>query len=167
MNRLEIKASLTVTEKGEISGIAWPHGEGRDQYGDAITKGAFNIAVDDLPMLFGHDPEDLIGLWEEVKETDAGLEVKGKLFIENHPRAKAVRSLITSGLIGGLSIGYRTKAFTGTPGKNRIISALDLLEVSIVRNPMHPRARITGVKSANAALKLAEAIHQAAKAIRS
>jgi HK97 family phage prohead protease len=163
-DRLEIKASLAVDETGTVTGLAWPFGEGPDGYGDVITKGAFNIAVDDVPMLFGHDPEDVIGLWDEVTETDQGLQVRGQLFIKEHRRARAVRSLITSGLIGGLSIGFRTKAFVPRHGKGRVISALDLHEVSIVRNPAHPRARILSAKSATAAISIAEAINRAATA---
>lgn len=166
MNHLEIKAALAVDEAGTITGIAWPFNEGPDQLGDLITKGAFNVAVEDVPMLFGHDPEDVIGVWDEVEETPEGLRVKGQLDIKGHRRARAVRSLITSGLIGGLSIGYRTKSFTPRAGKGRVISALDLVEVSVVRNPAHPRARITGAKSASTALAIAEAITRAASALR-
>ena len=36
---LEIKASLTVDDAGEISGIAWPFGS-PDRVGDVIEKGA-------------------------------------------------------------------------------------------------------------------------------
>ncbi|HEY8566584.1 MAG TPA: HK97 family phage prohead protease [Beijerinckiaceae bacterium] len=167
MERLEIKADLTVSEAGAIAGIAWPFNAGPDLTGDTITKGAFNLAVDDLPMLLGHDPEQVIGTWEEVTETDRGLEVRGRLFLEESRRSRAVRSLITGGLIGGLSIGFRTKTATGSAGKNRVITALDLFEVSVVRNPAHPRARVTGVKSGQAAIALAEAINRAASALRS
>jgi len=165
MDRLEIKAALSVDEAGTLSGIAWPFNEGPDQLGDLITPGAFNIAAD-MPILLGHDPEDLIGTWTEVKETPEGLLVAGQLHVKEHRRARAARSLITSGLIGGLSIGYRTKAFTPRPGKGRVISALDLVEISVVKNPAHPRARITGAKSASSALAIAEAISRAASALR-
>lgn len=166
MDRLEIKAALTVDDAGTISGIAWPFNEGPDQLGDLINPGAFTVAVDDLPILFAHDPEDLVGVWTEVKETPEGLLVKGQLDVKERSRARAVRSLITSGLIGGLSIGYRTKASTPRGSKGRTISALDLVEVSVVRNPAHPRARITGAKSASSALAIAEALHKAASAYR-
>ncbi|GBD48530.1 HK97 family phage prohead protease [Methylopila sp. Yamaguchi] len=165
MERLEIKAALSVDEAGTITGIAWPFNEGPDQLGDLIAPGAFTIAPD-MPMLFAHDPEDLVGIWTEVKETPEGLLVAGQLDVKERRRARAVRSLITSGQIGGLSIGYRTKAFTPRAGKGRVISALDLVEVSVVRNPAHPRARITGAKSASSALAIAEAISRAASALR-
>lgn len=159
---LEIKAALSVDAEGTITGIAWPFGSA-DRVGDIITKGAFNVAVADLPMLLAHDPEKPVGLWNEVKETAEGLQVKGRLFVDESSRARAVRGLIQGGLITGLSIGFKTKVSTQR-GSNRIISALDLHEISVVRNPAHPRARISSAKDATASL--VEAINRAAVALR-
>jgi len=44
--------------------------------------------------------------------------------------------------------------------------ALDLFEVSIVRNPSHPKARILSAKESNSAAAIAEAIHRATAQIR-
>jgi HK97 family phage prohead protease len=162
MDRLELKAGVAVDEAGTITGIAWPFGSA-DSVGDIIVKGAFHVAVPDLPMLLGHNPDEPIGLWEEVKETDEGLTVKGKLFVDESARARAVRGLIQGGLVSGLSIGFRTKA-ASKRGRNRVISALDLLEISVVRNPAHQGARISSAKNATAAI--AEAITRAAVALR-
>jgi HK97 family phage prohead protease len=156
MNRLEIKATLTVSDEGEITGIAWPFNAGPDSYGDLIQKGAFNIAVSDMPILFNHDPSDLIGTWTEVKETDEGLMVKGKLHMDR-PRARSVLAMIRGQLASGLSIGFRTKAAI-KQGARRLITALDVFETSIVRNPAHPRARVTGAKSDDAARAVADLI---------
>lgn len=159
--RLEIKASIAVDEAGTITGIAWPFGS-PDRVGDIVEKGAFNVAVSDLPMLLSHDPEQPVGVWDEVRETPEGLQVKGKLFIDESQRARAVRGLIQGGLITGLSIGFRTKQ-SAKRGRNRVISKLDLFEISVVRDPAHPRARIASAKSATAAI--AEAIDRAAVAL--
>jgi HK97 family phage prohead protease len=157
MDKLEIKATLSATDAGEITGTAWPFNAGPDRLGDVIMKGAFNIASN-LPMLFSHDPSDLVGTWGEVTETDQGLTVKGNLHMEQ-PRARAVLSMVKSGLIDGLSIGFRTKSAT-KQGNNRVIKALDLVEVSIVRNPAHPRARITNAKAYDAATAVAAIIRR-------
>ena len=164
MNKVEIKASLAVDDAGVITGIAWPFGS-PDSVGDIITKGAFNVAVSDLPMLFQHDPADLVGTWEEVRETDEGLAVKGKLHLAESARARAVRGLVQGKLIEGLSIGFRTKA-SARQGSNRVISALDLFEISLVRNPSHPKARVTSAKQFNSAEAIAAAINSAAAQIR-
>lgn len=162
MNHLEIKAAITVDETGEIRGTAWPFAE-PDSVGDIITKGAFLIG-EETPMLLAHDPQDIIGAWRDVRETDAGLEVQGQLFVKESEKARMVRSLVKSGLITGLSIGFRAKAAV-KQGRNRIISALDLLEVSLVRNPAHPGARVATVKSTSEALRVAEAINRATAAL--
>lgn len=64
MDRLEVKATLAVDEAGTITGTAWPFGSA-DSVGDIITKGAFNVPVSDLAILFNHNPSDLIGTWDE------------------------------------------------------------------------------------------------------
>jgi HK97 family phage prohead protease len=155
MDKLELKATISVTDAGEIIGNAWPFGYA-DSANDIITKGAFNLAVPELPMLYGHNPDDLVGSWTEAAETADGLVVKGKLHMDQ-PRARAVHGLIKGGLVSGLSIGFKTKAST-RQGRNRVISALDLYEISVVRNPAHPRARIISAKSQDTAQAVAEII---------
>ncbi|OKO88059.1 peptidase U35 [Bradyrhizobium sp. NAS80.1] len=155
MDRLEIKASLSVTDAGEIVGTAWPFGE-PDTTGDLIVKGAFNFVSNELPILFQHNPADLIGTWTDAAETADGLVVKGKLHT-GHDRARTVLGMVKSGLVSGLSIGFKTKSST-QQGRNRVIAALDLYEISVVRNPAHPRARITGAKNYDAALAAADLI---------
>ncbi|MEH2517544.1 HK97 family phage prohead protease [Bradyrhizobium sp. AZCC 1610] len=162
--RLEIKSTLSVTEEGEVTGNAWPFGSA-DSVGDVITKGAFNVVGSDLPLLFQHDPSDLVGSWSEIKQTDEGLVVKGRLHTDR-PRARSVLAMVKSGLVSGLSIGFKAKSWTGEQGRNRIISALDLFEVSIVRNPSHPKARILSAKEINSAAAIAEAIHRATAQLR-
>jgi HK97 family phage prohead protease len=157
--RLEIKASLAVNEAGDITGNAWPFNS-PDSVGDVIQKGAINIAVSDLPILFGHNPDDLIGTWIETKQTDDGLIVAGKLHMDQ-PRARSVRAMIQGGLVSGLSIGFRTRE-AKQQGRNRVISALDLLEISVVRNPSHPKARISSAKQFDSASAIAAALNRAA-----
>jgi HK97 family phage prohead protease len=160
MDKLEIKATLAVDDEGMITGTAWIFAE-PDSVGDIIRKGAIKIAVDDLPMLFGHDPQDLVGTWIEAKETDEGFVLKGKFHLEN-ARARAVLALVKGGLISGLSFGFRTKAST-KQGRNRVITALEVFETSLVRSPAHPRARVSA-KSQNMALAIADIINRATAA---
>lgn len=163
MDKLEIKATLAVDDAGTITGIAWPFGDA-DSVGDIITKGAFNFAVANMPMLFGHNPDDLVGTWDELTETADGLIAKGKLHMDQ-PRARAVHGLVKGGLVSGLSIGFKTKA-SAKQGRNRVISALDLYEISVVRNPSHSRARITSTKETTAAAVVADIINRATAALR-
>jgi len=147
MNHLEVKAALTVSDAGEITGIAWPFNAGPDGYGDMIEPGAFSFP-DTLPMLFLHDTKQPVGVWDSITETPEGLQVKGRLLVDDVARAREVRALILAGATTGLSIGYNAKKATVRRPAGRTISALDLREISIVSVPAHPQAQILSVKEA-------------------
>ena len=163
MERLEFKSTFGVDDAGMITGIAWPFGTA-DRAGDIIEKGAFNTPAV-LPMLAHHDPARPVGVWDQISETDKGLEVKGRLLIGEVADAQEMRALVRAGAIGGLSIGFMTKKAAGRAGGCRIISALDLVEVSLVTVPSHPGARVTSAKDASLAMAWAEAINRAATAL--
>ncbi|MTD98783.1 phage major capsid protein [Paracoccus sp. YIM 132242] len=145
LQHLETKATLSVAETGEITGLAWPFGT-VDLVGDSITPGAFDRPAS-LPMLAEHDSGQTIGVWSEITETDEGLTVKGKLLIHDVPRAREVADLIRQGEIGGLSIGFVTQS-AQRHQKGRNITALSLREISVVKTPCNPGAAVRTLKSA-------------------
>ena len=161
---LEIKSALSATEAGEVTGLAWPFGTA-DRVGDMIEKGAFGTAAR-VPMLFAHDPRDPVGVWDTIEETSDGLEVKGRLLVDDVPRAREVRALLQSGAITGLSIGFSPKKSFTRKGGGRTIQALDLAEISLVTVPCHPGARVRTAKAASAAIAMAEAINRLAEAFK-
>lgn len=142
-DRIEIKAALAVNDAGEITGTAWPF-SGPDRVGDEIQKGAFTSPAT-LPMLWSHDQAEVIGVWNEITETEAGLAVKGRLLVDDLPRAREVRAMVKAGAVSGLSIGFVAKD-AKRHAKGRTINALELHEISIVAVPCHPDARIQSVK---------------------
>ncbi len=149
MDKLEYKASFSVDDAGTITGLAWPFGS-PDSVGDVIHKGAFSIAPT-LPIFLEHDPGVTVGTWTSVIETDAGLEVKGQLFLESVPSARAAYSRLRNGRKPGLSIGFKPSETKSRPSGGRDIYACRVCEISIVANPCHPGARILNVKSADGA----------------
>ena len=166
MNRtFETKARLTVGDEGAIEGVAWPFGT-PDRTGDIIVKGAFGAPSLPLPMLAFHRGDDPVGAWDAIEETDDGLVVKGRLLVDEVPRAREVLALVKAGAVRGLSIGFETKSMTPRRGGGRTITALGLVEISLVSVPAHPRARITSAKSGGNALRIADAINRAATALR-
>jgi uncharacterized protein len=160
----EIKASIAVDDAGAITGIAWPFGS-PDRMGDEIAFGAFKGASAPLPMLWAHDPATPVGAWDSVRETAKGLEVKGRLLIDDVAKAKEVRALVQAGAVRGLSIGFVTKTSASRKGGGRTIKALELVEISLVTVPAHPGAKVTSSKSAATAIALAAAINRAASAL--
>ncbi|MEW9838083.1 HK97 family phage prohead protease [Mesorhizobium marinum] len=160
MDKLILETKFTAGDAGDIEGLAWPFGA-PDRVGDVIEKGAFASVELPLPMLFGHDQNDPIGIWAEAVEAADGLRLKGKLLVEHVERAREVRALVQSGAVRGISIGFLTRKALPRKGGGRTISKLQLLEASLVTLPMHPGARVTSAKSAVQALAIADAINRA------
>lgn len=160
---LEVKADLHVDEKANtVEGIAWPYAK-PDKTGDIIVKGAIRPSAAELPMLLEHKTGQLIGLWTQIEDRADGLYVKGSF--NETVLARGVRSQIITGRRNGLSIAFYTKA-SKRQGKNRVITAADMVEVSVVERPAHPGAQLTQVKTHNQALAIAEAINRAAAQLR-
>jgi HK97 family phage prohead protease len=160
MDRVFLETKLDADDDGSIEGMAWPFNQA-DRVGDMISKGAFTGTSLPLPMLFGHDQNDPVGIWEIATEEDEGLRLKGRLLVDEVVRAREVRALVRSGAVRGISIGFRTKKADRRKGGGRTISQLELLEASLVVIPMHPGARVTAAKSAVQALRLAETLNRA------
>ena len=142
---IETKAAFNVTDAGAITGTAWVFAT-PDRVGDRIMKGAFKSAPATLPMLWAHDQSQTIGVWNEIRETDTGLEVRGQLLVNDVARAKEVRALIKSGAVSGLSIGFISKKSFPRKGGGRDIHELEVVETSIVSIPAHPQATISSMK---------------------
>jgi HK97 family phage major capsid protein/HK97 family phage prohead protease len=142
---IETKAAFSVSDAGEITGVAWVFSK-PDRVGDVITKQAFQNVRPPLPILFAHDQRQPIGVWESIEPTGDTLTVKGRLLLDTVEKAREVYSLIKAGALSGLSIGFRTKQSTTRPRGGRTISALDLVETSVVSVGAHPDARIISAK---------------------
>jgi HK97 family phage prohead protease len=131
----------------EISGYASLFGAA-DQGGDVVERGAYCASLKavasagrSIKMLWQHDPAQPIGVWDEVREDGKGLFVKGRI-LDSVEKGREAAALIAAGAIDGLSIGYRTvKASKNTKGQ-RLLSELELWEVSLVTFPMLPSARV-------------------------
>lgn len=157
---LERKAAIDLTDEGAVTALAWSFAEA-DRYGDIITKGAFSPIPATLPMLFAHDPAQVVGVWNEFAETPEGLEVKGRLFV-GQTRADEVRAMVQAGAITGISIGFDKRQWAARPDHRtgRTIRSLTLAEVSLVSVPAHPRARIRTAKNGAAAVAIAAALNR-------
>lgn len=145
MKRLEFKAGWTVSEEGDLVGLASVFGT-VDRGGDVVRKGAFKSARPPIPMLASHDQADVVGVWDALEEVAEGLKVKGRLLVKEVARAREVLALIKEGAMTGLSIGYVTRKSARTTNGRDLLD-VELLEVSVVAVPMHPGARITDAKS--------------------
>ena len=153
-DQLEIKLARSdlraIGDDGVVAGYASIFGN-LDSGGDSVMPGAFahSLAVrpaDQVRMLWQHDPNEPIGVWEHIAEDVRGLFVRGRI-LGDVARGREVLSLLRAGAIDGLSIGFKTlRAGTDArPGVRRLLE-VDLWEVSIVTFPMNASARIADVK---------------------
>lgn len=135
-----------------------------DSYGDIIEKGAFaNSLVEwrskgKLPKMllqhggWGIGSEDMlpIGQWTSMSEDTKGLKVEGRLLAMNTERGQLVYEGLKSGELDSLSIGFQTlemKEEIREGESYRILTEINLWEVSIVTFPANDRAKISSVKS--------------------
>lgn len=142
------EAGLVLTEGRVVAGYASLFGK-RDQGGDVVQKGAYAASLKRLTaagravkMLWQHDPAQPIGVWDEVREDVTGLWVKGRILTEVE-KGREAAALLTAGAIDGLSIGYRTVKAERDGKGQRLLSELELWEVSLVTFPMLPEARVS------------------------
>ena len=154
MTRLETKLhplAPTVTATADhvtVAGHASLWGA-LDQGGDIVERGAYAASLARLKaeggsvkMLWQHDPAQPIGLWDEVREDDRGLYVRGRI-LADVDKGREAAALVRAGAIDGLSIGYRTlRAAKDAGGKRRLLE-LELWEVSLVTFPMLRSARLS------------------------
>lgn len=143
-----IKFEIKAGDGGSVEGYGAVFGN-VDHGGDIVAPGAFDESIKSgrkVMMLRGHRHDQVIGVWDSVKEDHQGLRVAGR-FALNTQLGKETHELVKMGAFDGLSIGYRTIE-EAMDGKARIIKKAELWEVSAVTFPMNTAARIDAVKAA-------------------
>lgn len=139
---------------GEYSftGIATTYGNA-DRDNDIINKGSFinfeNSKEVKLPLLYSHNPQDVIGSVTLVEEDDKII-AHAKL-IKDFDNSERIYTLIKNEALQFLSIGFNALEFSyreeGNAFSGLNITKAELLEVSVVAIPANANATITEVKS--------------------
>ncbi len=125
----------------------------KDLGNDVIEAGAFAKSLkrrkpQNVKLLYQHKSDMPIGVFDEIKEDEHGLVVKGRLALKTQAGAEAYE-LLKMGALDGLSIGFRVnpkEVSYDKRGNKRIIKEVDLMEVSLVTFPMNPQATVRSVK---------------------
>lgn len=141
--------------------VGWASTPHIDRHDDIVEPSAFTSSLETFlknpRLLLRHWDEKNIGNVTSAKVVDNGSEDENGLWIE----AVVLRNvddcitLIKNKQLGTLSIGFRVKAAeyrllgdeTGPTKEIRVITDLDLLEISVVDIPANPNALFTPVKS--------------------
>ncbi len=132
-------SSLRIRGYASLWGVA-------DLNGDVVARGAFGDSLArtgaaGVRMLHQHESRAVVGVWDEMVEDERGLFVRGR--IEDwSAEARYAGALSRAGALDGLSIGFRTAA-ARREGRLRVLSRIELWEVSLVTFPMLPRARFS------------------------
>lgn len=191
--RNELKFAGDGAPDGTFSGYGAVFGN-IDLGGDMIVKGAFSNTLKEakssgrsVKMLLQHGgmgvvaEDDIpIGVWNSIEEDDKGLKVEGRLFALDTQKGKYIHEGLKSGVLDGLSIGFRARdVVMGTKAgePRRTLKSVDLREISIVLDPMNQKARVDEAKAASRVTSIREFeaflrdeggfSHQAAKALAS
>jgi HK97 family phage prohead protease len=140
-----------VSEEGAFEGYASQMT--RDRGGDIVDMGAFDRSIakhkanNTMPkMLWQHDPSKVVGVWDEMRQDENGLYVKGRC-VRSTSLGKDCHELLRAGAIDSMSIGYVTlDSEYEDGGDTRRLKEVDLWEISLVTFPMNEDARVTAVK---------------------
>ena len=111
-----------------------------------IRKGAFAASLKrglGVPLLWQHKAGAVIGRIEHLSEDRRGLRVIAEL--GSGKAAASAARLLQGGRLDGLSFGYRVRE-AGRSGGLRELRDLELVEVSLVAEPMQPKARVHAVE---------------------
>lgn len=156
---IEIKSSIKAynddeedKDYGTFEGYGSVFGN-KDLGNDVIESGAFAKSLkkrkpQNVKLLYQHKSDMPIGVFDEIREDDHGLVVKGRLALKTQAGAEAYE-LLKMGALDGLSIGFRVnpkEVSYDKRGNKRIIKEVDLMEVSLVTFPMNPQATVRSVK---------------------
>lgn len=156
---LEIKSSIKAyhdededKDYGTFEGYGSVFGN-KDLGNDVIERGAFLKSLkrrkpQNVKLLYQHKSDMPIGVFDEIREDEHGLVVKGRLALKTQAGAEAYE-LLKMGALDGLSIGFRVnpkEVSYDKRGNKRIIKEVDLMEVSLVTFPMNPQATVRSVK---------------------
>jgi len=123
-----------------------------DLGGDIVLPGAFSKSLaahksaGSMPQMFWmHKPDQVPGLWTEMKEDGQGLFVKGELV--DTPLGNEMQTLLNRKAVRGLSIGYKVNEAIYDKDGAYLIKEVDLWEVSLVSLAMNPLAQVEAMKS--------------------
>ncbi|MDJ0920558.1 MAG: HK97 family phage prohead protease [Henriciella sp.] len=108
-----------------------------DASGDVVRAGAFSQSLrrGAVPMLLQHRGGAIAGHWNRMVEDGHGLYVRGLV------ESPTAQSLIAEHGLDGLSIGFRPRVWVPRGDRGRTLADIELVEVSLVAEPMLSTAR--------------------------
>ncbi|MGI4775419.1 MAG: phage major capsid protein [Janthinobacterium lividum] len=129
--------NFTISGYVSVFGVA-------DQDNDILIKGAFSgVESKNIKFLWQHDRSKPIGVINILTEDNYGLKVEA-VINNNITFGKEAIELIKQGAVNSFSIGFNIISSNYNEIGQRIISAAELIEISIVTFPANNFAQIEG-----------------------
>lgn len=120
-----------------------------DRDNDIILSGAFqNISSRDIKFLWQHDHNKPIGIIKTTKDEAYGLAIEAAINSKIESGREAIE-LIKQGAVSALSIGFNIISCDFNDVGQRVISAAELIEISIVSFPANNHAHINYIDNQN------------------
>lgn len=158
----------SVSDSGEIEGWATRFNV-IDTFKTSFDQRAFNLAAgESIPLLWSHNPAEVVGSVREVRSEAEGLRIRGRLNLDVQ-RAREVRAMLVAGDVKGLSIGFQRLRDEVRAGGVRHITSARLREVSFVAIPSVPGSNVTHVRASTgreSAAAFVNACREAARAFQ-
>lgn len=144
-------ATQTTDDLGLFTALVSVFGN-TDRGGDAVQPGAFSRSISEwkaaarrVPLHYNHDPDEIIGDIDEMWESDAGLEVSGRVDLDDELGRKVWKSLKRGRI--AFSFGFLTVKSRERPDGVKELLELDIFEVSVTASPMNNMTRVLSTKS--------------------
>jgi HK97 family phage prohead protease len=159
MQRLQLKATTTeTTDQGTFTALvsAW----NADREKDTILPTAFDKTIaawrqsgKNLPLLFEHSTTTVGHIDpESMHATQQGLVVAGQVDRSTDEGQQVWRSIKSRTC--GFSIGFAAES-RPRKGGGRVLTEIDLLEISATSRPIHPDTRVLSMKSDREPVRIA------------
>ena len=148
-------------DEGAITAYVTTFGN-TDKVGDIVAPGALDEFVNrfkntpnaQLPMLWQHNQDEMIGVWNKFDINSRGVKGTGEIFTDV-TRGNDVRNLIKRGAVGSVSIGFRSSDYERRNNdEGFIFKEIELVETSVVINPANSKAKIVSAKTEDGKIDL-------------
>jgi uncharacterized protein len=125
-----------------------------DLEGDMVMPGAFKRTLEERglpPIFYSHQWWDgPIGATEKAEETEGGLVIEGRLFLDLAEKARTVHASMAAGQLREFSFAYEvveSKSETRDGQDVRLLEELELYEVGPTLVGMNPATELIDVRS--------------------